>query len=252
MQNNSPEKMQADDWKEFWDNYLQNKHAKTDIQTEDDLFLQVARTVNKKPIEKDAFLLIIDVIKERLELSKNDVLVDLCCGNGIFTYHLHSDVKQIIGVDFSAPIIDAANKFKSGENITYCLGSVVTFLQDFHTQFPGVFPNKYLMNDAIAYFSPEDLREILINIKNISAPAFKCLFRGAPDEDLKWNFYNTEERKQRYLDNQAKGDHTNDGLGRWWTKQEIQAICDELGLKLTFLSQHPTISDYRMDIEISR
>lgn len=239
-------------WKGYWDNYLFHKHAKQEVQTEDDLFFQVARTVNRKPISDKAFRLIIETIQERLELNTNDILVDMCCGNGLFTYELHNDVKKIIGIDFSSPIIEAANKFKSSENISYCLGSVVEFLQNFHDYFPDLRPNKYLMNDSIAYFSPADFENILTSICNISPEHFKCLFRGAPAEDLKWNFYNTEERKQRYYHNIETGDLTNDGLGRWWQQEEITGICEKLGLRASITTQHPTISDYRVDIEISR
>ena len=46
---------QFDKWQEYWDKYLLNRHGKEEVQTEDDLFLQVARTENKRPIEKHAF-----------------------------------------------------------------------------------------------------------------------------------------------------------------------------------------------------
>lgn len=88
------------------------RYGKEEVQTEDDLYLQVARTVNRKPITKEAFDKIIEQINEDLALSAEDVLVDFCCGNGLFTYELKDKVKQIIGIDFSQPIIDTANKFR--------------------------------------------------------------------------------------------------------------------------------------------
>lgn len=240
---------QFDKWQEYWDNYLLNKHGKEEVKTEDDLFFQVARTVQKKPVEKEIFDQIIKDIIHELRLEKGDTLVDFCCGNGLFTHELKDQVTQIIGCDFSPQIIDTANKYKSAENITYCLGGVIEFLQGFQTKFPGVHPNKYLMNDALAYFSVSDLEQMLQLIMTVS-PKFDFALRGVPDDALKWNFYNTPERKEKYLENVAKGDLTNDGLGRWWAKEEVDDICNRLNLKVVMTN--PPVSHYRMDIVISR
>lgn len=241
---------QFDQWQEFWDNFLMKRHGKEEVQTEEDLYLQVARTVNRKPITKEAFDKIIEQITEDLALSADDVLVDFCCGNGLFTYELRDKVKQIIGIDFSQPIIDTANKFRSAANITYCLGSVVGYMQTFNDNWPDTKPNKYLMNDSLAYFTVGDLEGMLNGIKGVSE-AFTFLTRGVPNDGLKWNYYNTPERKQFYDELQAKGDLTNDGLGRWWKHTEVQAVCDKLQLNCVIRNQQLPLSDYRMDIIIS-
>ena len=193
---------------------------------------------------------IVEKIIRDLDFSPNDILVDFCCGNGLFTYELKGHVKQIIGVDFSQNIIDTANKYKSAPNITYCIGSVLDFLKDFKDKLPGIIPNKFLMNDALAYFTPADLENMLIYMKAIS-PGFKFLIRGVPNDTLKWNYYNTEERKATYYANLAKGDYTNDGLGNWWLPDDITAICEKLKLKCMLRNQELPVSDYRMDMIIS-
>lgn len=241
---------QFDHWQEFWDNFLQKRYGKEAVQTEDDLYLQVARTVNRKPITQEAFYQILEQINIDLGLSPEDVLVDFCCGNGLFTYELRDKVKQIIGIDFSQPIIDTANKFKSAANITYCLGSVVDYMQTFNDNWPGTKPNKYLMNDSLAYFTVGDLEQMLRGIQGVSGE-FKFLTRGVPNDELKWNYYNTPERKQFYHDLQAKGDLTNDGLGSWWKPADIKAVCDKLGLNCIIRNQELPLSNYRMDVIIS-
>ncbi len=241
---------QFDNWQEFWDTFLLKRYGKEEVQNEDDLFLQVARTVNRKPVTKEVFDLIISQINTDLTLTTNDVLVDFCCGNGLFTYELREKVKQIIGVDFSQNIIDTANKYKTNDNITYCLGSVVDYMTTFKTTWPGTHPNKYLMNDSLAYFTNNDLDNILKGIQTVS-DQFTFLTRGVPNEDLKWHYYNTPERKQFYYDLQAKGDLTNDGLGSWWKPGDIHAICDDLKLNCVIRNQELPLSDYRMDIIIS-
>lgn len=238
-----------DNWRQYWDNYLQNKYGKNEVATDDDLFFQVARTVQKKPIGKEVFEAIVGNIIDDLELSANDVLVDFCCGNGLFTFELKDHVSRIIGIDFSKNIIDTARKLKSDPKITYLTGSATDFLENFSSNVPGVVPNKYLMNDSLAYFKPADLKQMLEQIKTIS-PVFTFVLRGVPNDTLKWNFYNTEERKQVYYSNLAKGDEKNDGLGNWWKPEDIESICRDLGLKCTIRNQVPPVSDYRMDIII--
>ncbi len=232
-------------WENFWKEW-RNK----DIETENDLYFQVGKTVHNKPIEKEIFDRINEGIVHTLDLSEEDILVELCCGNGLCTYEFRDKVKQIMAVDFAPHLIEAAVKFKSATNISYTLGSVTEFLASLESK--GVHPAKYLMNDSLAYFKPEDLKEILTLISGVARGAFKFLIRGVPNDLLKWNFYNTDERKQRYHEYVAKGDITNDGLGRWWSPAEIEQICHTLGLDVVIRNQEPPVSNYRMDILISK
>jgi SAM-dependent methyltransferase len=237
-------------WLDYWRNYLRTKHGKSEVSTEEDLYLQVARTVNRKPIDRIAFEKIVDNIKTVLDLQPNDVLIDLCCGNGLFTYELKDKVSRIIAVDFADEIIDTARRLKPAYNIDYCLRDVLDFLAEFQTRFPGIVPCKYLMNDSIAYFSVEDIKDILTLMKQISYNGFTASFRGAPNDELKWNYYTTDDWKNKYLKSVESGDQTHDGLGRWWQMVEIDLICSALGLEYTLTNQPEYISNYRTDIVI--
>ena len=240
-----------DDWQDYWDKYLFNRYGKDEVKTEDDLYLQVARTQNRNPVVKEVFEKIIERIDIDLGLDKQDILVDFCCGNGLFTFELKDKVARIIGIDFSQKIIDTANKFKQAMNITYRLGTVLNFISSFSLVFPGVQPTKFLMNDSLAYFNKVELEEILEKVKMITGK-FKFLLRGVPDDELKWNYYNTTERKQFFADLLAKKDITNDGLGTWWNKADIIMVCDKLGLDYLITEQKLPVSDFRIDVLISR
>jgi hypothetical protein len=232
-------------WEKFWQEW-RNK----EIENEQDLFFQVGRTTEKKPMEKELFDEANNEIATILRLHKDDTLVDLCCGNGLCTYEFRNLVDQVIAVDFSQQMIDAAIKFKSAPNITYRLDDVHHFLGYFHENW-SVHPSKFLMNGGLPYFSPADLQQILERIKKISNGNFIAYFTLVTNDELKWNFYNTDERKQRYLDNIASGNIVNDGIGRWWKASEIDEICGQLQLKCKMINQKPQFSDYRMDVIIS-
>ena len=240
-----------DKWQVYWDNYLLNKYGKQEVVSDADLYFQVARTIYKKPIEKPVFERILDEITQGLAWKSMDILVDFCCGNGLFTYELKDKVSRIIGVDFSSHIINTANQFKKADNITYCLNDGIEFLRNFNTTFPGVRPNKYINNDSLAYFSVEQLEEILKLVVAISGDNFHFLLRGVPNADLMWNYYNTDERKQKYLTDKANGDFSNDGLGKWWTREEVENACAKNGVNCMIHDQDAELSNYRMDILVT-
>jgi SAM-dependent methyltransferase len=232
-------------WKDFFDNY-----RRCEVVTQADLFLQVGKTINKQPIPEGTHRKLIDRIALTLQLCPKDHLLDLCCGNGLVSYELATYVGQLTGIDFAEHMIRAARQFKMRQNTSYHVGDVTMPLSTFVGE--NVFPNKILMNVGLAYFEPLELDTILANIwSHLGDRPFLALFTDIPNFDLKWNFYNTPERRARHLENERKRDNTNDGLGRWWRAAEIEEIGSNHGLKVQVINQPPDLSNYRMDALIS-
>ncbi len=236
---------QFNNWEDFW-----KKWHNVAVKTEADLYYQVAKTINKEPIKKEIFDLINKSIAEILKLDKNETLIELCCGNGLCTYEFGKICKQVIAVDYSPHLIETAKQHKGAPNITYHRANVLDFLKELKKD-TSIEPTKYLMNDSLAYFEPKDLEEILQLMIEISGKGLVFLIRGVPNDEIKWNYYNTPERRQFYEDLQAKGDFTNAGMGKWWQPAEIQGVCDRLKLNYKIQNQVPPISNYRMDILIT-
>ena len=236
---------QVQSWRDFWQQW-----RNTSAEQEADLYYQVGRTINKKPVEKELFDAVNQDLIQTLDLNKNDILVDFCCGNGLCTYEYKDHVQQIIAVDFAEHLIASANKLKSAPNITYCLGSLFDFLDTFKDTF-GLTPTKYCMNGALPYFEPEGLERILKSIIGISGSNFKFFLTVVPNIELLANYYNTPVRMEKYLQNVANGDITNEGMGRWWSPDEVKELCSKLNLKCSIWNQPEIISNYRMDMLIS-
>lgn len=229
-------------WQSFWDNY-----RNSDAKSEADLFIQVGKTVAQQPIPRGMFDRMVERIVADLELRHDDHLLDLCCGNGLISFELAHVAGHVTGVDFADHLIKAAVEFKSLPNIDYRVGDVTSPIADLIDDASGV-PGKYLMNDALAYFTPETLGVLLDNVREAcGSNPFRLLLTGIPNDALKWNFYDTPERKLRHLDNARAGDGTNDGLGRWWQSDEIEAECALRGLQVRIENQPDAISRYRMD-----
>lgn len=240
-------------WHSFWESY-----RNADAQSEDDLFLQVGKTVARQPIPHEVFDSMVERIIARLEIGREDRLLDMCCGNGLVSYELARVAGHVTGIDFADHLIRAAVQFKSSPNIDYRVGDVTLpisqLLGDAFGQIGvGDLPRKFLMNDALAYFDPGTLATILGNVRDVCGDGpFRFLLTGVPNEALKWNFYDTPERRMRHKENVRAGDDTNDGLGRWWDAGEVEAICARQGLEVHIENQPDGISNYRMDVLIWR
>ncbi len=233
-------------WQRFWSNYRNEV-----VMSEDDLFIQAAQTINRLPIPKDMFDMMVTEIIRALNLQNNDHLVDICCGNGLLSYELAPHVSRITAVDFVPRMIANAKRFKTRANITYKIGAAT---DPFPTLFDsGTKPNKFLMNDSLAYFEPAELGRMLGNaIEYMRGQQFAFLLTGIPNDALKWDFYDTPERKARYVESEKSPDTTHDGLGRWWHASEIEMICQTCGLRVEISDQPLFISNYRMNALITQ
>ncbi|MEO6365501.1 MAG: methyltransferase domain-containing protein [Luteimonas sp.] len=230
-------------WIGFWDNY-RNVQARS----EDDLFVQVGKTIARKPIPRPMFASMVANIVERLALVQEDHLLDLCCGNGLVSFELAKVAGRVTAVDFARHLVEAARQLKSHPNIDYRVGDVSAPLR----QLVDDTPNKFLMNDALAYFEPTSLDSILDNIVHLrEGHPFHFLLTGIPNHALKWNFYDTPERQARHLENEQLEHNTNEGIGRWWRIEELATACHARGLQVEIIDQAQAISNYRMDALIT-
>jgi SAM-dependent methyltransferase len=228
-------------WKTFWQSYRQKK-----IASEADLFFEVGKTVNQLPISEKAFTLSIDLIRSGLEISARDRLLDLCCGNGLMTRRLASLVNEIRAVDFAEHLVANARQFSTAENVAYVCADAIPYLQ-YLVETREFVPTKILLGDALCYFEPAQLRQILESSRSLTRSHFVFMATGIPCDELKWNFYNTPKRVKRYGENQKLCCNTNDGIGRWWSRKELESVGQVLNLGVTVTDQPGMLSDFRVN-----
>jgi SAM-dependent methyltransferase len=230
------------DWKSFWQSYRRKEVAGTD-----DLYFEVGKTVNGKPLSEEAFQLSIQLIAAGLELSAEDRLLELCCGNGLVTRCLAPLVAEIRAVDFASHLIENAWKFSAAPNVRYVCGDAVAEVRELaaHHYFA---PTKVLLGDCLCYFAPNDLVELLTAARKLAGEReFIFMASGIACEELKWNFYNTPERVRRYEENQRQPHNTNDGIGRWWSQRELAEAGVAVGWTTLIQEQPPELSNFRVD-----
>jgi len=234
-------------WKDFF-----NTYRLVNIKGDGDLLYQVGITVGGKPISAPQFNAIVDSIKNGLQLVTDDVVLDLCCGNGVITHELAKVARSVTGIDSSEPYIANAKAFKNAANIRYILGDVVN-VNAWKGELPDKRNNKVLLYASLAYLTPEDLGRILSGLKEITTSRTVIMIGSVLDANRKWNFFNTCSRRMIYVFKyRLLGRDT--GVGRWWTPQEIEAIARENDYACSLVRQSPIMhtAHYRFDAVLSR
>lgn len=231
-----------------WENYWAKRPS---VKTADkrDYLKQVGKTVKGEPISDEQFQLIVSQIFRHLNLEKDDIALDLCCGNGLITKELAKQCKEVTGIDFSRPLLEVANRDHRPANVVYQNINVL----DLDKMLPiakGAF-SKVLMYEALQHVSKRALTTILRNILPLSHKRCIILIGSVPDEAKKWEFYNTPKRRLVYVVKTILG---REAIGTWWDKEFIKTTCKELGLRCEFKEQKKELhtSHYRFDVLISR
>ena len=225
-------------WKTFFQTY-----RIVEINDDNDLLYQIGATVNGKPITKLQHSEIVNSITTGLELNPKDNVLDLCCGNGIITNDISRIVNKVIGIDGSETYVANARIIKNNHNIIYRCDDVLNFRK----YIVGENINKVLFYASLAYFSKEELINILLNLKQEN---IEMVYMGSIlDKNKKLKFFNTFKRRMHYLFNYLilKNDL---GLGNWWSKKEIIKIAAGQGFKIEIIDQNPILhtAHYRFDV----
>jgi len=214
-----------------------------------DYLRQVGKTVNGKPIPKQQIDLIISRIRKILGLGTEDLLLDICCGNGLFTHSFAEDCRIVYGMDFSIPLLEVAKRDHNPDNVEYYLMNILEIGKDSQKVFSPV--NKILMYDALQHFKIKDFNQILLNIKKISKDTYKIFIGGIPDIKRKWRFYDTPRKKYSHIRRLLTG---KEQIKTWWDREYIDKVCENFNLKCEFFTQDSDLysSGYRFDVLIQQ
>lgn len=213
------------DWNHYWNHVL-------DSHNETDFFHQVGKTVGGVPISEDQIALSVGQMQACLSFASNDVVLDLCCGNGLITREIAPRCKRIVGVDFSEPLVGVAQAHHCPKNASYHVGSALQLSAKILPE--GALFSKAYMHEALQYFDEADLRNIIAGIRQLTTKACPVFFGGIPDHARLWDFYNTPERKQDYLRRKAEG---REAIGTWWERPTLIAVAREAGYECKFIEQ---------------
>lgn len=227
------------DWYSHWQKY-------PSTTPEAAFFEQVGKTVNKKPVPEEFISAIIESIRYNLQLEEHDIVLDLCCGNGLLSRLVANYCLSLNGIDYSEVLIHVAKKFNRPDNVSYVCGSVLGV----HSLIRHEIHKAY-MYEALQHFTPGMLSLLFDELKVMFRDNSFSLFIGSvPDWSRRWKFYNTLSRKLDFL---WKTIINEEAIGTWWCKKDITFLCKAKNLSVQFIDQNPILhtSHYRFDMLIT-
>lgn len=234
-------------WREFFQTY-----RTIEIRNDEDLLYQVGTTVGGKPISHEQFSCMVEGITKRLNLTPDDRLLDFCCGNGVITYELSRQVKNVVGIDGSEAYIKNAIERKSADNICYMISDALDFDDIVHNTEKAKY-SKVLFYGSLAYFNKSSFEKILQLFFEYTTMSSTILIGSILDRSKKFVYFNTFRRRFEFVLYYLilRRDH---GLGRWWSRRELTRISEKCGFNVSFFNQSPELhtAHYRFDIVLNK
>ena len=158
----------------------------------------------------------------RLQITEDDVVLDVCCGNGLLTKQIAKHCRRICGVDFSEALIDTANKECRGENVTYYLHDAL----DLSNIFPNSYFDKCYCDGSLQYFDQKKGKVLLEQLSKVTKTDGTIFICNIPDKRRWSNFYDTAKKKVGFFRNRASrllsGLDGEDRLGWWWHPDQVK------------------------------
>lgn len=209
---------------------------------------QAGHTIGGEPISDEQVSLILARMRALLDLRPEHRLLDLCCGNGYFTRVLAAECREVVGVDFSEPLLEVARRDHNPENVTYVLRDARSVEA---ASLPGLGSfDRLLMCGALQHFERVELAPLLANLRSLTTEERVLVFLLVPDRRRRWDFYDTLSKRMRHLLRHLAG---SERMGTWWHPDDFEAPARGLGLDCSFHEMDPGLhaSRYRFDIRMS-
>lgn len=224
--------------------YLHKEHPKSCAT--DDYWGQVSRTVGGVPVTQEQIDMIINAIRAGLQISENDALLDIGCGNGALSQYFFNECLRFHGVDFSEYLINVAKKtFERKPTHTFELADAIEYVESCDNDMRF---NKALCYGAFSYFSSNNAKRLLSAVHN-NYPNIKLLYIGnLPDKDRADLFFNERPHVERMLDD------PDSSIGVWRTKDEFASLAESTGWVASFFTMPETFyaAHYRYDVILRR
>src|SRR6185312_15908403 len=218
--------MSPRDWKTWW-NDAPAKRAR------DDVFGQVARTAGGKPTGETDIAMTIGAILNAINPSRDETVLDICCGNGLISSRVAARCGRLIGVDYSIPLIALASQLHPAPNLIYivCDAAELTAEAIGTDRIDAAY-----MSVSFQYLDGEMARRLFEGLRRLASGRFRLFLEGVADEDKLFSFYNTPERQAEYYRRRAEG---TEAIGNWWGRRSLREVAKSEGFDCTFLEQGP-------------
>ncbi len=230
-----------EDTRDFW---MHKEYPKSCAP--DDFWGQIKRTVHGKPVSQEQIDMIVRAVCDGLQFRKEDVLLDLGCGNGALSRYFFPFCSSMLGVDFSPYLLDIAKKnFEAPPDYLFREDDIVAYVRA--EPFPVCF-TKVLCYGVYSYLSLEDAR-ILLEILHERFINVESIFLGnLPDREKIDTFFPPGTDTQRLVH-----DHLSP-IGVWRSRDEMERLADDAGWNAEFrvMPSGYYAAHYRFDAVLRR
>ncbi|MEM5400570.1 class I SAM-dependent methyltransferase [Paraburkholderia unamae] len=221
-------------WARFWSEY------KTDVAEKDEQS-QVLRVRNKQPIDEESWAITVETVADQLELDASDTVLDLCCGNGLFTAAFSNRVARIEAVDISATLIERLDE-RSLSNVR----AQATDIRN--ASFDASSLSKVLWYAGIQYIDEADIVAMVRKIRHWMKPGGILMIGDIPERSKIWSYFNTPTRQEAYFSGLEKRQPI---IGTWLDRDWSENLCMAMGFsdaKAVAQDQRLIYSDFRFDL----
>ena len=212
----------------------------------DNLWGQVRRTVHGKPVTEEQIAMIVEAVRNGLQLQANDVVLDLACGNGALASYLFHHCAGLEGVDFSDYLIEIANS-------RFALPGRTAFLVDDAAHYVENAPDparftKVLCYGSFSYFSEEDGTRVLAALARRFVGVSRVFIGNLPDAARADRFYPPGKDYRNELKDHAAQ------IGVWRSESELRELVSKAGwsFEIATMPEEYYAAQYRFDAILTR
>lgn len=200
----------------------------------DDFWGQVRRTIRGRRITEEELAVVVDALKEGLQLTNDDTLLDLMCGNGALTARLFSSCRSVVGVDRANYLIGVAKEyFERPPEYVFVQDDVLSYV---HSAADAARFTKALCYGSLQYLPVEGLASMLTGLRGRFPRMDRVLLGNVPDKERAPLFFG--ERFEQ--DPPGLGDPTAP-IGVWWSQADFQELAAAAGWRASFSRLPPDV-----------
>jgi SAM-dependent methyltransferase len=222
---------------------LYEKHARScnpkDFQS------QVMRTPHGKPVGHEQIALMVDGIGKGLDIGAQDLLLDLCCGNGAITDPIFARCRGGVGVDFTPYLIEVAKaNFERPPDRLFRLADALEYVET--TDDTGRF-TKVMCYGAFQCLMESKAAGVLVTLRRRFPNVQRVLLGNLPDLDRAGLFWRQDVGSEPWSLFDLKRHDTPFGI--WRTVEEVRKLTTSCGWD-TEISRMPSqyfCAHYRFD-----